>query len=538
MKRTNKPNTDSGISAAYRKVPEIGTSTTRWYDYLYNFLCWTIKGKRKRVLPHAYQTFALRLINTLIQINEFERHVEGDGLGRYDNFSVAEDERVSFESILLTEVYTANEAERLINRIKKNGWNNQGYAWHKNDDNITKLKRSRSKQGAAWWKMADLINYDTKSFMPGSKTTHLPREFESIHLRAIQLGSGLTAVLFTFRLTDEAKSEVDEVWKSDHKPKLGWLAGRLKVYDRSFVAVANTVSSRDCLNNAASKWVKAKCPGYYSLHDERHLIMNTITLAKFNPLADTIKVDQMEAKTMKAIGLDLDAFRRITSRQLSGQLLQEMRVPEGSEVPLGRTWSLIANHSVLSEASENFKYYSDAEGFLTHNAEDGLSHVLVLLSLQEIASIIEHQLSIIRDQAEKRYGKFKINKSRELSRKIMDSSFTLTSIRQDIVAIQNNKWWLDEIELLSEVSPQYIRKGDKPSVKINVTENIIEDLADRFERLTSFDKDVRDILTIVASIGSSATSTEISRWSLVSSMLSLIVAGLALYVAYLSLTAQ
>ncbi len=123
MPQTNKKVIkNDAITQAFEAVPEAGSNWNRWYDVPYKIAWWPLKGWRKKVFPRAFRDASLRLVNILLQFNEYDRQKAWDRKDRYNNIHIPKDEHVSVPAILVVELFTANEAKNLEKAIKKNGW--------------------------------------------------------------------------------------------------------------------------------------------------------------------------------------------------------------------------------------------------------------------------------------------------------------------------------------------------------------------------------------------------------------------------------
>ena len=522
------------ITKAFKAVPEAGSMWSRWYDIPYKIAWWPIKGWRKKVFPKAFRDASLRLVNILLQFNEYDRQKAWDKKDGHNNIHIPKGESVSMPSIFVIELFTANEANNLEKSIKKNGWGKYRTALHKKDTNIDRLAQARTEQGASWWKLADVLKKNSKWYIPDAKIGRLPEEFESVHLRAVQIGSGLTAVVARFDLSDDYRKHIDNIWRSQHEPRIQYVAGRFKVLNRLFSAYETTQKSREQLHDQARNWITEFCPGFFSTHNEQHVSLDIILTEKFDPTSRSKKFPERDtADAYRALGVDMSDSRRITSPRLPGLLLQQVDRLAIPNINTRRTWGLIGKTSKLAKLTDNFKYYGDANSGVAHMAEDSLGYTLTLLATQEMLSTIEKQFSSLRDQANQNHKKFKVKSLRKLNNMIMDSSFTLISIKQDIATYLSEERWYDRANLTITVSPPFKdRLSDIYPESESFHKLVIKQLNDRHERLMQLDKDIRDILSTVANLGSSASSIVLGRWALVVSALSLLAAIAALGVSF------
>jgi ribosomal protein L3 len=62
-----------------------------------------------------------------------------------------------------------------------------------------------------------------------AKIEQLPESFTAVELMAVQIGAGLTGVVARFNVASAASSSLDEVWHSDHEPRLKRERGRIQL---------------------------------------------------------------------------------------------------------------------------------------------------------------------------------------------------------------------------------------------------------------------------------------------------------------------
>jgi hypothetical protein len=529
-KTNNKIQKNDLIAKAFEDVPEAGSKLVRWYDIPYRIAEWPLRGWRKKVFPRAFQDFSLTLVNILFQFNVYDREKARDKKDRHYNLHVPKGEHIRVPSLFVVELYTANEVRDLEKSIRKNGWDKNRHAQHKKDTNLDRLSKARAEQGLSWWRLADIKERNGKWFIPDAKIGRLPSGFDVVSLRAVQIGSGLTALVARFGLKDEYKDYVDRVWHREHEPKIKFISGKLRVLNRLASAYENTQQSREQLHDQARNWISEFCPGYFSNHDEQHVTLDILLTDKFDPTNRSKKFPERNVQNaFRAVGINAYETRRITSAQLPGLLLQQADWLAEPNINTRRTWGLIGKKAKIARLTSNFKYYSDADSGVSQMTEDDIGYTLILLAAKELLSSIEMQFSTLRDQAQDNHSKFKVRGLNKLRSIIMDSSFTLVSIKQDIENYLAKESWHERANFVVTVAPPYkSRLSDVYPESENFHQLLIKDMKRKYSNLSNLDKDIRDILSTVADLGSSANNIILGRWAFVVATLSLLAAIAAL----------
>src|SRR5680860_340193 len=189
------------ISAAYDQVPSIGDRWTRWYDGPYNVL-WFLQTKwRRKIIPDTVLRAFHRWTTWLTQFNELERDRIWDPTDRMHDFQGPADEHVAMPGIWVVELFPPSAFTRLERAIRRNGWDRHRWMSGAQDTNVNMLLKSRARTGWPWWRMASIQDVNGTHLIPDGVRTKLPPEFSFIELKAMQIGSGLTAVVAHVQLS-------------------------------------------------------------------------------------------------------------------------------------------------------------------------------------------------------------------------------------------------------------------------------------------------------------------------------------------------
>lgn len=522
----------------FQDIPEIGKTWRRWYDIPYNALWWIIGTKRNRKTPQFVKNFALHHINNLLQYNEFDRLKAWNKDDRMHNLYVPDNENVAIPAIIMVELFTPNEAPSLEKYIRKNGWNKQSRSYNR-ETNSERLAQARSRDGLSWWRLADVVSGKKGTFVPDSVRGKLPVGCNWVQLKAIQIGSGLTAVVARFSFDDVQASRLDKVWHSSHEPILErsqskGAFSRLRPLDRKFATFRATQTARNDLHKETRAWISRYCPGYFASHHEPQVSLDVMLTEKYNPVSKSkTRPDINLQDSLRALGLETVDLYRIIAPEMPDMLLTQADRLAEPYINTSRTWALIGNRQKIQKTTDNFKYYGgDANQAVAHIAEENLGYTLILLAVSELLLILESQYAKLRDGAGVQHKKFKVKSLNDLGEIVLESSLTLASVRQDVANLQQKKWWFEGANFVMSHSPYLkdsFKKGSKP---LNLSDDILKRQAKTFRRLSEIDRDYRDILTTVSSLGTSANNIKLGRWALLVSALSLIVAIIALGVSY------
>ena len=526
------------ISEAFDEVPGIGDVLSRWYDIPYKILVWLLTGWRRKIVPGFIRNNAHQLINHLLQYNVHDRNKIWNREDPTQNLLVPSDEHVAVPSVWVVELFPPNEVPALERAIAKNGWNNKTYGSVGEKNNVEALNLSRSGKGYSWWSLAKIADMEKgKDYIyPGAKNGKLPIDFTVVKLNAVQVGTGITAVVAQFVLTDKAAELLDEVWHTKHEPTIIRYNGTLHPQDRMFSSFRMTQKARLSLHNSAREWMIEKIPGFFARKNEQQLVMDLMLFSKYNPAKNDLP-DYDFIDALKALGIKGDDYRRNVAKQLPEMLFTSADNLYPKVLDDNRTWSLIGNRDLVRKAHNNFEYQGgDTNHGSAHYADEYATKTLILLAVSEMLSILENRYATLRDRAKLQHGAFKVSQSKKLSDYLLDLSLTLTSISRDLKHMEKNGWRLDGADFESQYSPHVIKKRKELTDKSsNMSKDLVDSQSKVLKQLIEADSDYRNILSTVASLGAATNSITLGRWALGVSAISLIVASIALTV---QLTAQ
>lgn len=535
MTKAKKDTIDPIIEAAFKDVPEIGHTWKRWYDIPYRMLWWIMRGRLKNMIPRSFKDFALKGVNNLLQFNEFDRLKRWDRKDRFHNLHVPDDEHVTIPAILTVELFTPNDIPRLEKLIKRNGWDKQTRTF--DEPNSKRLAQARSRDSSSWWRFVTIVDKNSGIFTGDTKQEKLPEGISAIRLKAVQVGSGLTALVACFTLNEESAHHLDDVWHSDdHEPFMEYVSGRFRPHSRSDAAYKATQMARKNKNDEVRKWMSERCPGYFASHREALITLDVILTDKYDPTSGSKKVPDIDMQdALHALGIDVADFYRITAPELPTFALSQANRMSKQYLNSSRTWSLISKRSKLQQATENFKYQGGDENWgAAHIANERLGDTLILLAVSELLTMLEKQYSILRDTAQLHHEKFKVSNLNKLNKILLDSSLTLASIRRDVKKLQGNRRWFEGASFTMKISPFFKDKmGKKDNEPIKFHEDVLVQQEKTFARLSQVDKDYRDILATVSSVGATASTIRLTRWALIVALGSLLASAVAIIVTIL-----
>lgn len=516
------------VEEAFERVPSIGERWDRWYDIPYKILWFAQTGWRRKVVPTALRKWLNRRLSDLLQFNEFDRVKASGPDYALSEFTVPGDEHVTVPAIWVVELFPPSEIDALEKSLRENGWDRRKHRSGIYGDSGAILEMSRSRSGSSgWWDLATIRRPDERLLPAGFIQAKLPTEIDHISLRVVQVGSGLTAVVGCFYLSTFGAKLLDESWHAPHRPALVWRRRRPVVEEQGRAAIQATQRERVRLHEVARGWMRENCPGFFAGKSEPHTLIDLLLMQKCDPVEEGElgwRSDRFDS--FRALGLTEYQVDRRSSSELPGTLLvpNNMRLAPG--IGTDRTWAMWANEAILAaHMAKNLKFHEgDTGARIARRLNDGIHGLILSIATSDMLRSLDSSYARIRDRARVRHGHFKASVIEELRSQFLTHSMDLATTRRDLAAYwkANPNFW-GEFEFQAE----YGLPGKEPEREVvHMNRQLREDQSVAFDSLAVADREYREILATVASLGASLDASRTGRRALIVAFASLAVAVL------------
>jgi len=527
------------IEEAFDLVPVPGNGY-RWYDYPYIVLWWLAHGWRAKVLRGRVRRWIFDGINYLGVFNHHDRDKAWSLDDPHHNVFVPEDEHVNVAGIWIVELFPPTELPSLERALQTNGWDGSRVDVLRDGGNQKALEKARTGRGAFWWRLVDVVRRDSKWFVPDGVREEIPSDFDYVGMRAVQVGASLTAVVAHFHLTEEAATELDAEWHRQHEPMLLRRKGRPRPLDRQWTTFWEVQSERKRLHYAARDWLADRLPGFFAKNSEPSPLLDLMLFDKLDPTADVPDLARVEnarekeikeGDALRALGLREPAFETLQSEDLPKLVLAQLDGHMHEALGEDPTWTLWGSRPAVVEAlgEDGLKFYGNDENrAIAARLVDNMYNLFVMLAVSQFLTVTERRYAAIRDRASMRHGKFKPKALDEMRNDLLTHSLNLASVRRDVAAFWERPWrWDGDAAFSWHPTPrERARKSNEDSATrepASFNESLRESHTKWFHRLSESDRDYRDILSTVATLGASIDTYRMGR--------------IALFVAIASMTA-
>jgi hypothetical protein len=243
---------------------------------------------------------------------------------------------------------------------------------------------------------------------------------------------------------------------------------------------------------------------------------------------------------LRALGLADYDIARLVSPDLPKLVLTALEGSLHEALGDDPTWTLWGKRDAVIDALGNDAlggYGADRNHAIASRLVDNMYNLFVMIAVSEFLSITESKYAKLRDQATTRHGHFRPAALRELRRGFLTLSLNLVGVHRDVESFWARPWRWEGDAVFSWRDATKTKVGDAESKEAELTraaatfnERLRERHDIRFARLLEADRNYRDILSTVASLGASVDAFKTGRWAVWVALGSLAVAVLALLI--------
>ncbi|MEZ0140265.1 hypothetical protein AB1285_15635 [Microbacterium sp. NRRL B-14842] len=525
------------INDVFDLVPAIGDGT-RWYDPPYRLLMWLSSGWRRKVQPQFLRTLLNKGVNYLLPFNQHDRDFAWPRDDRAHGIQIPPSEHVNVAGLWLVELFPPADLPALERGLARNGWDKPRLFAARDKGNRETLAGARAGNGSTWWHVASLIRKGSTWWGPDAIRSELPASFETVELRAIQVGDGLTALVCAFNLTDAAAKSLDEAWHTPHEPFMRYRPGsRPRSFDRHWGTFWKVQSVRRAIHDEARSWLTGRLPGFFGRRGEPQPSLDMLLLDQLDPTRPephNISREKSLARSdaLRALAVDSRPVYHLTSDDMPKLLLDPVSPSMHQAMGEAPAWALWGKRDAVVEAlgeDELAGYSGDVNRAIAHRLGENMYNLFVMMGVSRLLAIAAREQAAVRDSAANLHGKFRPKALRALRQSFLTLSLDLSSLHRDVKRFWERDWrWEGEARFVYTLAPMHRRADAKAGRKVEEPIDYNEALQDKhestFANLIESDRDLREILSTVASLGASADSFKLGRLALWVAIVSLVIA--------------
>jgi hypothetical protein len=169
---------------------------------------------------------------------------------------------------------------------------------------------------------------------------------------------------------------------------------------------------------------------------------------------------------------------------------------------------------------------------------DGSSDPLALQGVARFGTVADflrlkaEQNTAMRDNARAHHGKFGKKDLNQLRNSFLTSSLDTTSLSRDIDEYIHHEGRFSTAHFFRSLEPWQAQRelveGVAPEPPMNLLTEIMDEQSKKAKELVEFDQDYRDILSTVASLGSSIYAFRVQKYAIAIAVISIFIAVIAL----------
>ncbi|WP_157137528.1 hypothetical protein [Mycobacterium parascrofulaceum] len=485
-------------------------------------LYWVRRTRVARLAPDRFLTPIDYLINLNMQYRDHRRALAGFRWGDEDECTVPPTDHVRIPSLFVVELFPPSVKENLDRAIKRNRWDTKQLRMF-GRHHLPTPDEARSGDRWLWWNLGDVVRRASNVTVGDAVRRQMPKEFDRVELKALQIGQGITAVMAKFDLNDAAISRLDEAWHRDYQPEMYW-GKRGGEWPRplspDFVAFRRVQEERGRLHDAARQWFSAKWPGFFATNRQPQPLLDIVLLDEISAYPETRPASGVDG-AVRALGLPHTVYVQ-RSTKFPAMIIGERDIGSDSDMEDRRTWAIWGNRTeILDGLAETLTAHGlgHADSSIAHYIHDAIEDYFLRLSISEMLEVCQGRYASIRDAA-RQHGQLD-----RLRTSLLTISVDMSSIDRDIRAYNARGWQRDYAQFFFEDAPFLVAErgvhGSESRESINMNEHLLNEQMGMLETLRAADNDYRGILTAAASLTSSLQSIRLAKtaiWVAISSL--------------------
>lgn len=507
------------------QVPDLGKSW-RWYDVVYRTLHWCAWSWPRKILPHPARMALFRGMNFVIPFHDIQTKKVRELDDPHYNLLIPEGEFVTQGGLWAVEFFPPSQYSDLERQLKSNGWDKDG-AIYRTGSNAEMVAEARTGQGWSWTRIAEVRNPNA-ALGVSSVLQPLPKEFSSAEVNAVQIGKSLTAVVAFFTFSELGAKSLDTAWRTPREPYLVTHGlKRADVVDRRIASIRATKAERRRLHGQARRWLESNCRGYFATTRERQPVIDLTLFHNYDPLTHDRRMIDM-GDSLDALGLSAGHLLYVSPQLPGGTFVPEDRLRGPLFQSVENCWGFIG--SVESMQAEGRGAYGPkpwSAATIAHMSDEAMRAFLLRVAAHKYLQELRVTYVRARDSARATHGRYSASRLKNLRSEMLQTSLDLHVVARDLATLWDNPYL--NMQVTIQDRPDVKQEHRLPS--FDFAADLRQRQSEGFKELIEEDAAYRELMVTVASLGSSAEASQLSKTALVVAAVSLLVAALTLLLA-------
>lgn len=502
----------------------------RWSDRLSSRLIGVMGTRGYRLLPAPVRWVFDTLLGWATRRGSLQHQRSLPLSDPLNNIVLPADEVVHLPMVWVVEMFPPSYAAALARNIRKAGWRE---IWPSlSGDAEGRVRRARTTGTINSTTLARLLAADEPSArFFGFTSARLPKQYRSIEITMIELQNSLTAIVAAFELREDESLTLDRALRVVPEPRIRPIhGGGHSVRSRLMMSEEHVALEHARVRADARQWLIKRIPGVFAVEADGKLpVMDLITTTVAAPFIDS---GRDAGNYLPALGLGPE-FYATKALELPGLRFSEYRPSRRRQTNEFDLFNLAGRFSeILSDEEPHFNGGPRTMRAISTRITEVAARYLSRLAITSLLSLKGRQSATARDAAHSLHGRRSIRSLKTLRESFLRGSLDTLSIATAVKALASEprdyKWNVVEFE--TQLDPTYLKHAEAPKAPENQLDYLALYQTEQAEKLIKDDSDTRQILSVIASLSAAVEGMRTQRWAFGISVLSLIVALVAVLV--------
>ncbi|WP_329442571.1 hypothetical protein [Streptomyces canus] len=445
-----------------------------------------------------------------------------------DGTRIPATEKVALRAMWVVEFYTPPDMETMARRLQEVDEMAPSATFTKGYEDW--FRAARKDGGGGWIRLPDFARPGWSAFGRDQIFGTLPEGAVRANCALFGVTHGISALVVRFDYEDDFAEGYGELLREDQGKRLEPLKNGFSLVGPSSLKKRKVKSWRKARVKEASDWVSANFPGHFSRAGEHLPSVHLITTAERVPWESEPTGDGMGGYEVLEAGYTVWPYWQCSTLtslrvQIASDIGPYLRNDlEGVLVCASRESDLLSGEPVGVGSD-----YSSSVGHAMHGMEENLSNLTIRWGLDSYVARLGKQVADVRDRATAissiaTYGAFV-----DLRNKLLVTGIESQLVAKEIVTFCESRRWLGEGSEYNQVLTRfYLDAGRQP---VNLHAGLAKRIIEESRRISQVEKEIRELVSAAADLTNAAYGIRLQAVVLWLTVVSVVVAVIALLVA-------
>jgi len=506
------------------QIPYSATPTSQPPGFLEAALGWL---SRRRHIPAGVRSQIRRRYTRIGDLRYFRRF-SGYDIEDNDRARIPLSERVAFRGMWVVEFYTPPDVATMTRRLRQ--LDGMAPAAAANREFAKWFIAARTTSSGGWIRLPEFAPQGRRVLGRDQIFGPMPKGVACADAMLVGVTHGISALVVRFEYDDDFAESYGELIREDQGKILEPLGNGFSIIGPSFLKTRKVKSWREARIAEASAWVAANYPGHFARSGEHLPSVHLITTAESLPWDPDSPQDGLDGYGI----LDLRFFGQ-PYWQCSDLTALKVRIANEGGPHLGKDHEGVLvcaarEAELLSEEPVGVgEHYSSSFSHAMHGLEENFSDIAVRWGLYSYVQRLGAQVAVVRDRATAISSVASYSAFVALRNRLLATGIESQLVAKEIVSFCQSWRWSERSPDYDELLPSFYRDSGREPVKLHtaLADRIIEET----RRIAYVEKEIRELVSAAAGLTNAAYGIRLQAVVLWLTIISVIVAIIALVVA-------